>query len=256
MEKEMSDKARQAADLLLAARANPRARIAALPEALRPADRAEAYAIQRLVAASFPGIGGWKVGAANPTAEPQCGALPTTNVVASPASFSGVDNDRFIETEVCFTIGHDLPPRAEPYTREEIIAAMATAHPAIEFVSSRYIDGDAVDAFSGLADSQAHFALIVGPGRADWHGIDFDAQTAEQYVDGALHRSHMGNPGGDMVRLVQWLANIGAVWAGGLKAGQIVTCGSWTGKAPVGPTAAVRAHFPALGDVSAQYTAG
>ena len=32
-----------------------------------------------------------------------------------------------------------------------------------------------------------------------------------------------------MIRLIAWLADEGAVWAGGLKAGQIVTCGSWTG---------------------------
>ena len=247
----MSQKARQAADLLIAVRANPANKIASLPEALRPTDRAEAYAIQRLVSATFSGIGGWKVGAANPTAEPQCGALPEVNVVASPASFDSTHHSNFIEAEVSFTIGHDLPPRALPYTREEVIAAMATAHPTIELVDSRFIDGDAVDAFSGLADTQSHFALIVGPGRADWHGINFDTETAEQYVDGALHMTHQGNPGGDMVRLVQWLANTGAVWAGGLKAGQVVTCGSWTGKSPVGAKVDVRVHFPSLGEAHA-----
>ena len=162
----MSQKARQAADLLIAVRANPANKIASLPEALRPTDRAEAYAIQRLVSATFSGIGGWKVGAANPTAEPQCGALPEVNVVASPASFDSTHHSNFIEAEVSFTIGHDLPPRALPYTREEVIAAMATAHPTIELVDSRFIDGDAVDAFSGLADTQSHFALIVGPANA------------------------------------------------------------------------------------------
>ena len=249
----MSQKARQAADLLLAVRANPANKLAALPEALRPADRAEAYAIQRLVAESFSGIGGWKVGAANPSADPQCGALPQVNVVASPASFDSTHRSNFIEAEVSFTIGHDLPPRAQPYSREEVIAAMATAHPTIELLDPRYIDADAVDPFSGLADSQSHFALIVGPGRADWHGIDFAAEIAEQYVDGALHKTHQGNPGGDMVRLVQWVANTGAVWAGGLKAGQVVTCGSWTGKSPVGAKADIRVHFPSLGEAHAQY---
>ncbi len=249
----MSDKARQAADLLIAARANPANKLAALPEAIRPTNRPEAYAIQAMVSETFTGIGGWKVGAANPTADIQCGALPAVNVVSSPASFSGASPQRGIETEVCFTIGHDLPPRAEPYTREETIAAMATAHPAIELLDSRYVNADAVDPFSGLADSQSHFALIVGPGRADWHGIDFDAETAEQHVDGALHMKHTGNPGGDMVRLVQWMANVGAVWAGGLKKGQIVTCGSWTGKSPVHDKAVIRAFYPSLGEANAQY---
>ena len=249
----MTQKAHDAAALLLAARADHTQKLAALPEALRPADRAEAYAIQRIVAESFAGIGGWKVGAANPTAEPQCGALPAVNVVTSPASFDGRTRENFIEAEIAFTIGHDLPPRAQPYTREEITAAMATAHPVIELLDPRYIDSDAVDPFSGLADSQSHFALIVGPGRSDWHGVNFDAEPVEQYVDGAVHKTGRGNPGGDMVRLVQWLANTGAVWAGGLKKGQVVTCGSWTGKSKVAQTADIRVHFPSFGEAHASY---
>lgn len=250
----MSDKARKAADLLLASRANPSAKLLALPEELRPVDRAEAYQVQALVAATFSGIGGWKVGAANGTAEPQCGPLPRDQLVPSPAVFSGRDNSRGVEAEVSFTIGRDLPPREQPYTREEIIAAMATAHPTIELLDSRFVDADAVDAFCGLADTQMHFALVVGPGRADWHGIDFDAEIAEQFVDGQLQRRHQGNPGGDMVRLVQWLANTGAVWAGGVTAGQVVTCGSWTGKTLVREHASIRVVFPSLGEAQAHYS--
>jgi 2-keto-4-pentenoate hydratase len=71
----------------------------------------------------------------------------------------------------------------------------------------------------------------------------------EQYADGALMMARTGNPVGDMIRLVVWMANEGAVWAGGLKAGQFVTCGSWTGKEIVGETAKVRVVFPSLGEV-------
>ena len=130
---------------------------------------------------------------------------------------------------------------------------MATAHPVIELLDPRYVDSDAVDSFSGLADSQSHFALIVGPGRADWHGVDFDAESVEQYVDGSVQKTGRGNPGGDMVRLVQWLANTGAVWAGGLKQGQVVTCGSWTGKSKVAAKADVRVHFPSFGEAHSRY---
>jgi 2-keto-4-pentenoate hydratase len=44
------------------------------------------------------------------------------------------------------------------------------------------------------------------------------------------------------------------VWAGGLKAGQFVTCGSWTGKTLVGPAATARVRFPSLGEVRVRYT--
>jgi 2-keto-4-pentenoate hydratase len=54
--------------------------------------------------------------------------------------------------------------------------------------------------------------------------------------------------------LVQWTANVGAVWAGGLKKGQVVTCGSWTGKSPVADKTAIRAFYPSLGEASVQYS--
>ena len=61
-----------------------------------------------------------------------------------------------------------------------------------------------------------------------FRSIDFAAVQVTQTIDGIALRRR-GNPAGDMIRLVTWLANVGAVWAGGLRAGQIVTCGSWTG---------------------------
>jgi 2-keto-4-pentenoate hydratase len=250
----MPDTAAQAAALLLAARTDPAARLADLPEALRPADRAAAYAIQRLVAAETGAIGGWKVGAAGPEII-QCAPMPAAGVVASPATLSSKTHLlRGIEAEVAFRVGHDLPPRATGYTRDEVIAALATAHPAIELLESRYVDPDAVSVFTSLADSQVHGGFVFGSGRADWHGIDFPRETVEQYVDGALQMTHTGNPAGDMIRLVEWLANVGAVWAGGLKAGQFVTCGSWTGKTLVGETSTARVVFPSLGAAEVRFT--
>jgi 2-keto-4-pentenoate hydratase len=244
----MTDTVHQAADLLIAARRDPAKRLAALPEALRPADQAAAYAIQRLVAATFPAIGGWKVGAAGPDAPPICGALPASGVVPSPAVLSSAMHTmRGIEAEVAFRIGRDLPPRGAPYSRDEVMDAMQSAHPAIEVLESRYLDPDAVDALSNLADTQMHGGFVWGAPVADWRGIDFAAETVVQEVDGAAPLTRTGNPAGDMVRLVVWLANEGSVWAGGLKAGQFVTCGSWTGKTLAGPNATVRVHFPSLG---------
>ncbi len=250
----MSNIARQAADLLLAARSNPTNKLADLPAELQPKDRPEAYAIQHLIAETFSGIGGWKVGVTGPQPDAafQCGALPASGVVASPATTSA-HTLRGIEAEVAFRIGHDLPPRPEPYSREEVIAAMVAAHPVIEVLDSRYHDPDAVSPFTNLADTQSHGGLIYGAGRTDWHGIDFASEVVEQYVDGALQMTHTGNPAGDMIRLVVWMANEGAVWAGGLKAGQFVTCGSWTGKRIVGHTARVRVRYPSLGEVFVDY---
>lgn len=242
-----------AADLLLAARHDPAKRLADLPDAVRPTDLAAAYAIQHRIMGALGAIGGWKVGAPGPEAPPICGPLPQSGIMPSPAKLSSATHlMRGIEAEVAFRIGHDLPSKATPYTREEVMAAMATAHPAIETLESRYLDVDKVAMASNLADSQSHGGFIYGTGRADWQGIDFARETMEQAIDGAAIQ-RTGNPVGDMVRLVVWLANVGSVWSGGLKAGQFVTCGSWTGKTLAGPTAKVRVRFPSLGEVALDY---
>ena len=174
--------------------------------------------------------------------------MPLAGLHASPARLAR-GRMRGIEAEVAFRLGRDLPPRAAPYTRAEVMAALATAHPAIEVLESAYLDPDAVDPLSNLADSLMHGGFVHGPGVAAWQGLDFAAMTVTQTIDGAAMQ-RTGNPAGDMIRLVEWLANDGSRWAGGLRAGQIVTCGSWTGKtwAPAG--AQVRVVFPGLGEAA------
>lgn len=245
----MADPTAQAASLLRAARANPAQTLSALPEALRPADRAASYAIQAKLAEGVA-IGGWKVGLSSPT-QCFCAPMPEAGIHPSPATF-GPGRLRGIEAEVAFRMGASLPPRGTPYSRDEVIAALATAHPIIEVLESAYTDPDLVDPLSNLADSVVHGGFVYGAGLADWHGLDFPKITVTQTIDGA-EMQRTGNPAGDMIRLVEWLANEGSLWAGGLKAGQFVTCGSWTGKTLAPPGAHARVSFPGLGEAEVRF---
>jgi 2-keto-4-pentenoate hydratase len=251
----MSDAASEFAALLIAARRDPAARVKALPAGLVPADRAAAYAVQHKVAASFAGIGGWKVGAPG-GGEPICGALPASGVQASPSVLSAATHPyRGIEAEVAFRMGADLPPRAAPYSRAEVVAAIAGMYPVIEELESRFAEPDTYDLMTNLADTQSHGGLIYGPELRTWQGVDLAKEHCQQFVDGKLHTERTGYPFGDILKMVEWVANTGAVWAGGLKAGQFVTCGSWTGKACVAANAEVRVVFPSLGEVHLRYAA-
>jgi 2-keto-4-pentenoate hydratase len=252
----MSDSVAEAAALLLAARREPSRKLADLPEPLKPADRAAAYAIQRKVAEATGPIGGWKVSPFGTDAPPMCGALPASGIVAGPATLRpGPFALRGIEAEVSVRIGHDLPPRATHYTREEVIAAIAALHPAIEVLDSRFVEPGKVAQSTGIADTQGHGGFVYGAGVTDWHGIDLATETMQQFVDGVLDASRTGQPGGDLIGEVVWLANVGSVWAGGLKAGQFVTCGSWSGANRVGPTAKVLVKFAHVGDVALEFAA-
>jgi 2-keto-4-pentenoate hydratase len=133
---------------------------------------------------------------------------------------------------------------------------MATAHPAIEILESAFADPDVVDYLSNLADSMLHGGFVYGPGLAAWHDVDFPHLTVTQTIADASPMVRTGNPAGDMIRLVEWLANEGSHWAGGLRKGQFVTCGSWTGKTPAPAGAALRVQFPGVGEARATFAAG
>ncbi len=234
----------EAATLLLDAWRHPARLLPGLPEALRPRDEAQAYAVQHAVSAGLGEVGGWKVGAAGPDAPPSCAPLPLAHLHASPAHLpADTYTLRGIESEIAFRMGRDLPPRAAPYTRAEVLDAIASCHATIEVLQSRFEDDGVLDAPTRLADFLSHGGLVHGPAIEGWRGRDLAALTVAQEVDGATERTGTANPAGDMIRLVVWLANEGATWAGGLRAGQFVTCGSWTGKAYVAPGARVRACF-------------
>lgn len=242
-----------AASHLIAARIDRGRRTAALPDGARPQSAEDAYAIQRAIIAQLGPIGGWKVGSPNPTSQSfTCAPLPTAGIVDSPAATSG--SDRAIEAEIAVRMGADLPVRDGPYTDAEIRAAIASAHPAIEILESRFADPDAVEPLSGLADSLGHHSLVVGPAIPNWDKIDLPHEEVRVLIDGTEIKRRTGNPGGDMIRLVAWLANTGARWAGGLKAGQVVTTGSWTAKdiAPAGSEA--RISFAHAGEASTKFS--
>jgi 2-keto-4-pentenoate hydratase len=246
----------QAADFLLAARRD--APGAPFPAALRPSTAADAYEIQRLTLDVIGPIGGWKVGAPGPDAPPSCAPMPKSGLHTGPAQ---LPNDAFttrdIESEIAFVLRHDLPPRETAYIASDIRDAIATCHPGIEVLQSRFADPAEIDPLSHLADLIRHGAYILGPPIPDWQRIDFTHVEVCQTIAGPGVSNEIrrtANPAGDMIRLIVWLANEGATWAGGLRAGQILTTGSWTAATPAPAHADVTAHFTGLGRVSLRFS--
>jgi 2-keto-4-pentenoate hydratase len=200
-------------------------------------DEAQAYRVQRLVMAELGEIGGWKVGAPGPDGPISCAPLPQRAIFHPPITFdSTIYTQREVESEICFRIARDLPRRPAPYTHHDVFASIATCHPGIEILQSRLADPAHATPVALLADSIQNGAFVVGSPIADFGAID-GADIAlrvptgvEQTISNGDVKTATANPAGDMLRLLAWLANTGAVWAGGLRAGQVVTCGSWTGK--------------------------
>ena len=241
---------------LIEARASGRA-IAELPQELVPADDAAAYAVQERVARGLGRIAGWKVGAASSEAEPSCAPLFAALMAPSPARFAAADFPLGgIEGELAFRFGRDLPPRPRPYGKEEVWQAVASLHPAIELVQSRFADFRAQDRRTLLADNLANGAFCYGAAAADWRRIDFLSQPASLAIDGReAARAVGGNAAGHPGRLLAWLANHCAQRGSGLAAGDIVTTGTHTGLVFATAGATLRAQFPGIGEASLTLTA-
>jgi 2-keto-4-pentenoate hydratase len=253
-EKELMD----AADLLLDARRTG-IPIEDLPVELRPTTQDEAYFVQDTMAQAYEEIGGWKIGAANPEATPAFAPMPRNWIAASGAELTDLPGSkkwryRGLEAEIAFLMCEDLPPRGTPYTREEVVAAIASCHPAIEVLESGLRDPEAATTLSKQADLQMHGGFVYGPAYAEWRSIDFTKETVMLAVDGAVRVERTGsNTSGDLMRLLPYLANEGAARTGGLKRGDWITTGSWTGNVQTQAGSSVDVRFGTAGRVTLRF---
>ncbi len=226
-----------------------------LPANLQPQSLDEAYAIHDRLIASLGDIGGWKIGAGSPDATPMFAPMPRAWIAASGSTLAG-ERWRFrgLEAEIAFLVGSDLPPRAQPYTREETLAAMASCHPAIEVLESAFTDPLRAARLANIADLQMHGGFVYGSAVANWQSIDFSKEHVMLAVDGVVRVERTGsNTSGDLLRLLPFLANEGAARTGGLRKGQWITTGSWTGNTLASPGSVADVNFSTAGRVDLRF---
>lgn len=232
-----------AADILLDARRTGKP-ISDLPKGLQPTTLEEAYFIQDRMSWVYEDIGGWKIGAPTPDATPSFAPMPRAWISCSGCEMRGLSHRyRGLEAEIAFLMGKDLPPRETPYTREEVITAIVSMHPAIEVLETGLLDPAQTSKLTSAADMALHGGFVYGDAVPDWQDIDFTKESVTLTVDGAVRVERTGsNTSGDLMRLLPWLANEGASRTEGLKKGDWITTGSWTGNtlAVAGSTAEAR----------------
>lgn len=217
-----------------------------------------AYQVQHATLRALGGrIAGWKVGAATPDSEPFAAPILDATLFddGAPTRSStlpqGLCRHIGVEAEIAYRFGRALPPRAIPYTTDEVCDAIASVHTAIEIIDTRFVEPGSQPALDHLADQQSHGTLFVGPGIADWRGLVPVQERVTLAIDGAVVADHPGgNSAGDPIRTLVWLAAHAARYADGLAAGTVVTTGSTTGTLFVPPGTRVSATFAHLGTLS------
>ncbi|WP_375458272.1 2-keto-4-pentenoate hydratase [uncultured Enterovirga sp.] len=217
----------------------------ALPEA-GPTSTDEAFAVQDAVAASLGPAAAWKVGRGG-TAAPIAASL----VRPSPCIWPAAELLRIgIEAEIAFRIGRDLGFGPTPPGEDEIRSAIASIHPAVEIVDSRFDIWPVPDRFWALADNQSNGGFVYGPDGNVWDGSPLGSADATVTVDGEPIFSERGtNPGGEPFPLLVWLVGHLAGRGSGLPAGSFVTTGSLCGILWVEPGAEVVANVGDVGRV-------
>jgi 2-keto-4-pentenoate hydratase len=245
----MIDRVAGLAGLLLAARLEGRP-LEGIPAEFVPRSGDEACAVQDATVAALGTVGGWKVGASSPTAEPSAAPLLGAVIRADPAQWELPKGASVgIEGELAFRFARPLLPRAEPYGEDEVWDAIDALHPAIELVQSRFADPQAMDKLALLADNLANYGFCYGAAVPDWRHIDFLRQPVSLIIDGAERaRAVGGNAAGHPRRLLVWLANHCVQRGRGLAAGQIVTTGTHTGLATLTAPAEVVVRFADVGE--------
>lgn len=246
------DEIAAAARLLVQAR-----RGGALLEALPvvPASVAEAHAIQDATAELLgTPVGGFKAAAVG-SDEPTRGLIYAPTIRPAPARIPAAEVPLCgVEGEVAFRFTRDLPPRAAPYTREEVAGAME-ACAAIEVITSRFMDQAHRSNLEKLADCVSNGGFVHAAPITDWRGLDLVNIHVTLQVNGeTVLDQNGGNPSGDPLKVATALANM-LRGGRGIRAGQFATCGTFTGLRFLKPGDTCTARFAGLGTAEVTFLA-
>lgn len=247
------DSIQKAADLFVEARKTGNL-LEELPEACRPANFAEANAIQAVTCDLLgEDVVGWKAMVID--GEMMRGNILGSRLLASPAKIAAsVVPLLGIEAEIAFRFDRDLPPRSDAYSEDEIADAV-TALVTIEIVDSRYTDYAGAELLNKAADCVSNGALVTGTENPDWRSVDLSKIEVDLAIDG---KSVVHNVGGHVldtpvVCLVALVNDMRST--DGVKAGQYVTAGSYTGIIHAKPGQHVVAEFLGFGSAEVQLEA-
>jgi 2-keto-4-pentenoate hydratase len=263
-----ADAVRAAARFFVDARRTGRP-IPALPEACRPRDTADVNAIVDAVTAELVDrgdetIGGWKIGFVySPRQRPMICPLFRSRLFQSPAAVPlALVPSRRIEPEISFRLVQDLPPRGAPYRPAEVADALV-ACPSLELIDTRFdttarsiraMLDDKQTRLEAMADHNTTGAYVTGTPRADWQAFDFAAlravmRTPDRTVVDTVGGHAFVDPFLPCVVLANEMRH-----RGGLKAGELLVTGSFSGFFEVAADEPVTVEFVGFGTAQATFT--
>ena len=218
-----------------------------LPASCQPKTLDDAHAIQDATAAALGDtIAGWKVGAPI-DGQVVRGVLLRSRMLTSPARISAAQVPlQGVEAEIAFRFDRDLPARGRDYDCAEVADAV-TAMAAIEIVDSRLRGYPDVPMLDRIADCVSNGAFVQGTLQSRWRDIDLATLRVELTIDErSIVQRVGGHPAGDPLLPALALVN-DLRRRDGVRAGQIMTTGTYTGMNYAKPGETVTASFENFG---------
>ena len=252
-----------AADVLFQARRDG-CWLAGLPEGLAPSTVDEGYAIQEAFRALWGAhrVSGWKVGATAKVimdrfgvSEPFVGPFFDGDLVESPAELAAAQHPYLcVEAEFAFRLGRAITPRPAPYSRDEMVEAIASVMPAWEVIGPRYSSLMFAQVASAIADCGLNQAMVLGSETKDWRRLHLSRHPVRFLVDGKLKAEGSGAAVmGDPITAMVWTANHFSKRGLTLSAGQIISTGATCGVQFLEPGELAEADFGDLGRISIRF---
>lgn len=246
------------ASILVAARKSGEA-LGPVPAELIPSDATEAQLIDDRVAelSGWPVLG-WKIGCTSEHAQKLLGAKGpfagrVYSILASGESLdtAALGANPHLEGEFAFTLACDIAADRESRSRSELLAVIASVHPAIELVGGRFADFLGTPLNCLIADAGANSLLILGPAAADPDLEMLSHRSATMTVDGTVTGQGTGaHVMGDPIAALGWLLDHLGARGIALSEGQVVTTGTATQVSALPPGATAINTIDTIGSVS------
>jgi 2-keto-4-pentenoate hydratase len=205
-----------------------------LPDSLKPASIAEAYAAQevyhRLAEPVYGPVGGVKVATTTKVMQqlmgithPCGGAIFARTIHASPARIAKADfvNLR-VESEIALKLGKDMPVSQAPWDAESVVPFVAGAMAAYELIEDRNAVYTETQAVSMIVENCWNGGVVIGAPKAVKPDAIIGVSGGQTLNGKPIGEGKSENP----YATLAWLANLLVERKRDLKAGMVVITGS------------------------------
>ncbi|MEZ2410310.1 hypothetical protein AB6806_26285 [Bosea sp. RCC_152_1] len=225
-------------------------RLAALPDP-GPATVAEAYAIQDAVIRALGARGGWKVSPLREGAA-RCSPIPAPFFVEAPALFDAAFlNGCLAEVEIAVRFKEDPLGLGRALNPTNFADCIASVHPAVELLSSRFAAPESAPDLHRLADLQGCAAVVLGAPMTGWSGLEFADLSFDLSLAGQDVPLKPNSPTTEQtLEALCWLVDHAASRGAPLRAGEVLITGARLGPVGLQDVRTCQARIGQLGPVA------